>query len=206
MKTKTAKYCIFTFSILVTIFIFYNVYENNNNGKKLEARFDKFAEYFYPHLKEISQASNTYKRMQISLLYDYMQHKKGRFAYETVNYYDGGQFLMKDEINIMIFLKNTTNSMFFLKAMSPINNAPESRNMEKDAVWNILNSAKALAETDVYIEDYDIYSAASRTKETIDSLVLDIQGNLHCLSKYNNSKIKLDLSQISDSDYDLSNY
>lgn len=205
MKNKIIKYCIFAFFILVTFFFIYKVYEKNNNEKKLEARFDKFAEYFYPHLKEISEASNTYKRMQISLMYDYLEHKKGRFVYETVRYYDGGIFSMKDEFNIMLFLENTTN-LFVHKAMSPINNAPNSRNMERDAVWNILNSARALAKIDVYIDDYDIYSAASRTKETIDSLVLDIQGNLHSLSKYNNSKIKLDLGQISDAEYDLSNY
>lgn len=202
---RIIKYALLPIFIFAAIFLFFKIYENNENERKLEARFDKFAGYFYPHLKEISEASNIYKRMQISLMYDYLEQKKGRFAYETVRYYDGGVFLVKDHINIMFFLQNSTNKLTF-KTSYILNTAPVSRHKERNAIFKIINSARALTKVDIYIDDYDIQSVAAGTKETFDSLVSEIQGNLYLLSKYKNKKDKLDLSQIKDSDYDLNNY
>ena len=60
--------------------------KEQEQNRKLEARFDKFMGYHYPYLEQIARASNIYSRQQISLMYDYLKNHKGRYINENLSY------------------------------------------------------------------------------------------------------------------------
>lgn len=202
------KRVIICFSVVAIIIVLAGaivlVVKNNEykeSERKLEARFDKFMGYFYPYLNDISKAADIYKRMQISLIYDYTLHQKGRYIYEDVSYYDGGTFSMRDYSFIEKILEQASN-LFFYRAYGPIQEAPQSRIEERFSLYKILNAAKELFLADIYNDDIALQSRV----ENVDSLNMEIQFNMHSLIKYKNSSPTIDLNSISEAEYDLNNY
>ncbi|MBR5697324.1 MAG: hypothetical protein IKX44_01700 [Prevotella sp.] len=173
--------------------------------RRLEARFDKFMGYYYPYLKEISNAARIYERMQISLMYDYLTNHKGRYIYEIVNYHDGGAFSMSEEFKLGRFL-DQSSMLCFGRASAPINSAPLSRENEKMHFYKILDTTSKLIKVDIYDDNIGLNKTAEQTREFLDSLNLEIQSNFHSLVKYRDSSAKIDLNTISESDYDINNY
>lgn len=192
-------------SILISTFMVIKHHKQVERDRQLEARFDRFMGYLYPSLKEISEAAYAYKRIQISLMYDYIANRKGRYVYETVKYYDGGYFSMKEFGRLeMILLK--ANMLLNSQLYTPIYQAPPSRIKERDACHHILYTIEPLRHVDIY--DYDI-AAKEKTKqveELFDSLNMVIQSNFFSLIKYKDKFTSIDLNSINEAEFDLNNY
>lgn len=206
MKKKTILLISTVAAVLLAVSVFCVIKHNAEikKEKQLDARFDKFMGYYYPYLKDIADAADIYKRMQISLMYDYIATRDGKYIYETVKYYDGGGcFSMREHNNLYKFL-GQAELLNFSRTFEPINAGTSSREKEKTACSNILWSARALHNFDIYEDDIALYGV-QKSHEILDSLNLEIQNNIRCLDAYKNSN-KINLNYISESDYDLNNY
>lgn len=180
-------------------------YEKIERERKIEARFDRFMGYYYPYLKDISEASNIFKRMKISLMYDYISYRKGRYVYENVNYFDGGTFSMQQEHSLMSFLEES-KMLYIARCYGPIDCATKSRVREKRECLRVLYSVKELLTVDIYNDNLVLYGNHEKVRNTIDSLNLEIQQGVHNLSKYRESTSRKDLKSINESDYNIENY
>ncbi len=207
MKKNVFSKCLLIL-VIVAIIVGVCVYRQHGkkvNERKLEARFDRFMCYYYPYIKDISNAANVYTRMKISLMHDYYENKKGRYIHETVNFYDGGSFSLKDEFMIFRFLEKS-KWIDICKAFEPIKSAPSSRDDEKLSCMRILYSLSELLEVDIYEDECEEYDVIEKKQDLLDSLNIVIQSNFHSLKKYKTSKAKIDLNYISEDEYDLKNY
>lgn len=204
MRKKIVIICLLVAAIVTIAAGVYVVVSKQNEERRLEARFDKFMGYFYPYFKDFSNAASIYKRMKISLMYDYLANHKGRYINETVNYYDGGVFSMADEFRIREFLDYST-MLYSSRAFGPISSAPTSRENERFTSYLLFDAIRQLLRVNIYDDNIE-YDTAEQIEETLDSLNLEIQTNFKNLNKYRNSSKKIDLNTISDSDYDLNNY
>lgn len=207
ITSKKKHVAFFAFVIILSIFafIFTKYYEKIERERKLEARFDRFMGYYYPYLKDIADASSIYKRMEISLMYDYLKNKRGRYIHENVNYYDGGMFSMQDEFTLMTFLKRA-DMLNIARCSGPINFASESRCQEQREFFRIIYSVKELLAVNIYDESLALYGTYQRVHEQIDSLDFEIKKGLNGLAKYKNASMRVDLNSISNSDYELDSY
>lgn len=207
-KISKKKYlAFFLFVILLSILAFMCIkyYEKIEKERKIEARFDRFMGYYYPYLKDIAEASNLYKRMKVSLMYDYISYRKGRYVYENVNYFDGGTFSMQQELSLMSFLEES-KMLYFARCYGPIDCATKSRVREKRECLRVLYSVKELLAVDIYDNNIALYGRHEDVRNTIDSLNSEIQQSLYNLSKYRESAVRINLNSISESDYNLDNY
>ena len=192
--------------ILLAVIVFCLVKHNEElkKEKRLDARFDKFMGYYYPYLKDIADVADIYKRMQISLMYDYIVNQDSRFIDETVKYYDGGgYFSMREHYKLEKFLRQT-ELLTFSRAYGPINAGTSHREKEETACSKILWLARELHNFDIYDEDVATYGV-QKSHEILDSLNLEIQNSIRILADYKNDN-KIDLNYISEADYDLNNY
>ena len=153
-------------------------------------------------MKEISDASNVYRRMKVSLLYDYYQNHRGRYINETVNYYDFGSFSMNDYINYETFLRQA-DILSACRASFPIENAPQSRKKERLAWQRFFQDIRQLVAF-----DYELWEKETleQTKEKIDSLNLELQSSFFELIKYRDANHIESLNSIIESDYKIDNY
>ena len=119
--------------------IVYKDNEKKETERRLEARFDKFIGYYYPYLRDLSDAAAIYKLMQTSLMYDYLSYHKGRYINENVNYYYGGSFSMRDYSELVSFLEKA-KMLYVCRAYGPIDSAPLSREEDRNSCHIILNS------------------------------------------------------------------
>lgn len=179
-------------------------HKNQIKNEKLEARFDRFMGYYYPYLENITKAAEIYKRMQISLMYDYIKYNRGRYIYETVPYYNGGYFSMRDLDNVENILDHA-DMLYVSRTINPIYEAPKSRYNERYACLSVIYDARDLCKVDIYDENIGINGNAKRTEEVFDSLYIDMMSNFYSLSKYKTT-YKKDLNSISDFEFDLNNY
>lgn len=207
MKNKRKYFIVIALITLLigTFFCLVKCHKESEKERQLNARFDRFVGYYYPYLKEIASAADIYKRMQISLMYDYYENQNGRYIYETVRYYDGGgYFSMREHFKLEKFLRQA-ELLTFCRAYGPINAGTTSREKEKTACYKILWTSSELHNFDIYDEDVARYGV-QRSHEILDSLNLEIQNSLLVLADYKKYRQKIDFNYISEADYDLSNY
>lgn len=182
--------------------------KEQEQNRKLEARFDKFMGYHYPYLEQIARASNIYSRQQISLMYDYLKNHRGRYTNENVRYYDNGEFFsMRENFDLMTLFQNA-KLLYFARSTGPIYCAPPSRFSECKAFNDILDATRRMGIGGINIFDDNIalYNKADIVRDKIDSLNLCIQSSIYALRKYKNSVKEIDLNSIPESDFDLDNY
>lgn len=182
--------------------------KEQEQNRKLEARFDKFMGYHYPYLEQIARAFNIYSRQQISLMYDYLKNHKGRYINENVSYYDNGEFFsMRENCDLMTFFENA-RLLHVARSTGPIYCAPSSRFSEYKAFHDILDASQGLSIRGINIFDDNIalYNKADIVRDKIDSLNLCIQSSIYALRKYKNREKEIDLNSIPESDFDLDNY
>ena len=172
---------------------------------RLESRFDKFMGFYYPYLKDLSDAAAIYKLMKTSLMYDYLSYHKGRYIDENVNYYYGGYFSMRDYITIREFLEQA-KMLYVCRAYGPIDSAPPSREEDKESCYRILNTVGKLLSVDIYDDNIGINRLEERKREFLDSLNLEIQSSFLNLIKYRVSGPRMDLNTISEVDYNINSY
>jgi len=211
LTNKTARIIVPAIIVLTVIggAVFLIVHHKNQiKNEKLEARFDKFMEYHYPYLENISKAASYYSRMQISLMYDYLKNNRGRYINETVPYYDGGFFSMRDHLKVEDIVEHAMN-LYISHSSLPMREAlyghPSSRFDESLAWYKIILTANELRHVDIYDDDFRYNGKSKQVEETIDSLYIVIKNSLYSLSKYKNSSNK-DLNWISEEEFDLNNY
>lgn len=208
MKINIKKWSLITMSLFAFCVILWGAIDHKKNVKEkhqMEARFDKFMGYYYPILEDFAKASDIYKRMEISLMYDYISYGKGRYIDEIVNYYDGGSFSMRDHFNLMRFLDSSTG-LYASRSCALIRQAPDSRREEAIACNNILDCAKELAHTDIYDSDIALYEKQEKVKDLLDSLNFEIHLGVHNLSKYKKQSTRININDIPEYEYDLANY
>jgi len=196
--------------VVIASLIFAIVLVQKHNGKieeekRLEARFDRFMGYLFPYLKEYAYAADIFKRMQISLMYDHIKNRRGRYINEIVNYYDGGYFSMY-EYTQWEFKLEQAKMLYFSRPYLVTEADLKSRNDERIALIKILDAIRRMLQEDIYDDDISIYDLTKRKQNILDSLNFEIQSNFHGLIKYNNLSPKIDLNSINESDYDLSSY
>lgn len=172
---------------------------------RLEARFDKFMGYYYPCLKDISNAASIYKRMQLSLMYDYRMNHKGRYIYETVPYIDGGSFSMRDLDKVRQHL-STAGLLHSGRSYGPIESTPPSRIKERIACDKVLFTTNEMLSVDIYDENIDMPETVERIHDVLDSLNIEIQMAFLKLKKYRNANSKISINSIREYDYDINNY
>lgn len=165
-------------------------------------------EYHYPYLENISKAASYYSRMQISLMYDYLKNNRGRYINETVPYYDGGYFSMRDLYKVEDIVEHATNlynSHSSLPMREALYGSPSSRFNDSYAWYTIIWTAYSLRRIDIYDDNYRYNGKAKQVEDTIDSLYVVIKSSIYSLSKYKNSS-KIDLNFINEEEFDLNNY
>lgn len=173
--------------------------------RKMEARFDKFMGYYYPILADMAQVSDVYRRMQISMMYDYIKYNKPRYAGDYVSYFDGGCFSTRTLFNYMFFLKSWC-ILNATKSFTVIGRPSKSRRKECKACRNILQSVVKMLNVDIYDGDLIRDGKQEKVHELLDSLNYEIQSGIMTLSRYKNNSTRIDLNDIPESEYDLSNY
>lgn len=209
MHKKTIKRCLLVAALVAVLagvsVIMVKQQKKKETEHRLESRFDKFMGFYYPYLKDISDAAAIYKLMETSLMYDYLSYHKGRFIDENVNYYYGGFFSMRDYNNIRKFLEEM-RMLYACRAYGPIDTAPPSRIKEKESCYRILNTMGKLLSVDIYDSEIGMNGLAERKREILDSLNLEIQSSYLELIKYKVSGPRIDLNTISEVDYNLNSY
>lgn len=191
-------------------FVGYKVYSENKKQAKLEARFDRFMNYWYPIVEQYSNDMDIYARMKKGVIMDHINYHQGRYINDVIQLYGGGYFSIRQYSNIEREIELFGFGISPM-ASSPISAAPYSRGSEKEAFFNIFRCGTQLNKIDDYESEleYD-YDYREKVFNKIDSLSNEVRKNLLILKDYKrSSSASADLNilnNIPDSEYELNNY